>query len=112
MGSFKKWFEEIAVGSDGQSALPTQVAQDTVGVANKFMNDPKNGPMMAQMSQLTDKPTLLNKFAIKTVAPTAVKTSGIPQSQVATNSPAVAGQIIKSVAPKMNNPFANSIKPV
>ena len=108
MGLFKKWFEDLAVQSDGDVAQPTQVAQGAQAVAQNFMGQPKNSKDLAGLTAASSQPSLLRKTALN-LATRATQTSGTQPAQLKTSTPAVASTFLKSLTPKAPNPFQAAI---
>lgn len=107
MGSFKKWFEEVTVGSTGQNPLPTQTAQNAGEIAKTYLADKRNAPTVGKLTSAIGSHPSMAKGLVMKAATDALKGFGAPD-QVKVTMPIVGGHIFQSVVPpvKQNlNPF-------
>ena len=111
MGAFKKWFEAALVGSSGQPTNPTQTQQATADIAQNFMADPKNTPMLNKVVGAQVNPSTLPKNALY-AASMAAKQSGLQQDQFRSSTPAIASNFLSKLTPNAPNKFDSTIKPV
>jgi hypothetical protein len=92
MGKFKIWLAEITVGSDGtRDNTPTQTAQATQAVANKWMANPQNADVLGQLTTVANQhPSALHTPLLDAGAKAVQKAGGMAR---ATTAPSVAKTI-------------------